>query len=127
MKLKAGFTWIELLASLVMIALLGVLAVPRFAVEPARQPQTPRADAKTAVMSAHSTAIATLKDFPSVIQLATYLDNAEQVTATGHGLRFPLDNASYTVLTYIDASCSRPTGKVTDPVLCVGTASNSPR
>lgn len=117
---QAGFNLIEVLTVMVILALLGALAIPRFTDVKAGLSQTTEDEIKNAVMSAHSIAIAALKDFPTVIQLQTYVDSDSPATVTDTGLRFALNDTSHTVLTYTDAACVSPTRSAADRVLCIG-------
>jgi MSHA pilin protein MshA len=72
-----------------------------------------------AVKSSHAIAIADLKRFPSVIELASYV-KGEDITATVNGVRVAIDGTRYTVPTYSDAACHRLTTAPSDSVQCVG-------
>lgn len=121
MAKQASFNLIELLTVMVILALLGALAIPRLTEVETGASQTVQDAIKNEVMSAHSRAIAGLKDFPTLIQLETYVNSEPTPSASGKGLRFDIDATGYTVLTYTDAACSTPTRHTTDRVLCIGT------
>ena len=121
MRKQAGFNLIELLTVMVILALLGALAIPRFISVEAGSSQTAQDKIINEVMSAHSKAIAGLQDFPTVVQLETYINSEPAASATDKGLRFRVDDTGYTALTYTDAACSSPTRHTTDQVLCIGT------
>jgi len=120
MKKQAGFTLIELVAVLVILALLGAMAVPRFsnmqddALRAAKQGST------MAVKSAHSIAIAKLKDLPSVTALAGYVGGESGATAVGTGIQVTINGDPYVVPTFTDSNCGTATAAVGDTVACVG-------
>jgi prepilin-type N-terminal cleavage/methylation domain-containing protein len=121
MNKQAGFTLIELVAVMVILALLGAMAVPRFA-----DVQTSAVDAvkdgtRNAVRSAHSIGIAKFKDFPTVTDLAGLVGGDTAVTAAATGLQFAVSGDTYTVETFTDATCGSATAAVGDKVRCVGT------
>jgi len=121
MKKQAGFTLIELVAVLVILALLGAMAVPRFT--------DVTEDAKTAakngsvagVRSGHAMAIAKLKTLPELGQLETYVGGPNiAVAADFSGIQVTINGTAYVVETFKDTTCSQATGAVDDPVGCVG-------
>ena len=111
---------IELVAVMVILALLGAMAIPRFANVQASAVSAVKDGTKNAVKSAHSIAIAELRDFPTVTQLQTYIGGETPVTAAGTGIQFAINSTTYTVQTYTDSTCGSATAAVGDQVLCVG-------
>ena len=73
-----------------------------------------------AVKSSHAIAIADLKTFPTVAQLATYV-NGEGINAANAGIDVDIDGATHTVPTFTGSDCTGPTTATTDVVQCVGT------
>lgn len=120
MNKQTGFTLIELVAVMVILALLGAMAVPRFADVQGSAVDAVKDGTKNAVKSAHSIAIAELKDFPSVTQLQTYIGGETAVTAAGTGIQFDIAGTTYTVQTYQDSTCTTATAAVANQVRCVG-------
>jgi MSHA pilin protein MshA len=121
MKKQAGFTLIELVAVLVILALLGAMAVPRFT--------DVTEDAKTAakngsiagVRSGHAMAIAKLKTLPKLSELIDYVGGPGVAIAAGNtGIEVTINGVAYVVKTYSDTTCSTQTGPGDDAVGCVG-------
>ena len=120
MKKQAGFTLIELVAVLVILALLGAMAVPRFSNMQDDALTAAKQGSSMAVKSAHSIAIAKLKDLPDVDQLVTYVGGESTLTAVATGVQVTINGTDYVVPTYTDSTCSSATGNTTDQVGCVG-------
>jgi MSHA pilin protein MshA len=120
MKKQAGFTLIELVAVLVILALLGAMAVPRFSNMQDDALTAAKQGSSMAVKSAHSIAIAKLKDLPDVDQLVTYVGGESTLTAVATGVQVNINGTDYIVPTYTDPTCSSATGNTTDQVGCVG-------
>lgn len=120
MKKQAGFTLIELVAVLVILALLGAMAVPRF-VDVSSQALTAAQNGSLAgVRSAHAMAIAELRRLPTVTELSTYVGGP--VTAAAGGIQVVINSTTYTVATYTDTTCNvaNVTTAVGDSVGCIG-------
>ena len=120
MKKQAGFTLIELVAVLVILALLGAMAVPRFSNMQDDALTAAKQGSSMAVKSAHSIAIAKLKDLPDVDQLVTYVGGESTLTAVATGVQVNINGTDYVVPTFTDSTCSSATGNTTDQVGCVG-------
>ena len=119
MSKQAGFTLIELVAVLVILALLGAMAVPRF-FDVATDALTAAQNGSVAgVRSGHAMAIAELKRIPTVTELATYV-GGPNIAAVGTGIEVTIDGTPYVVRTYTDTTCSTPTAAVGNGVNCVG-------
>ena len=119
MKKEAGFTLIELVAVLVILALLGAMAVPRF-VDVTQDALTAAKNGSVAgVRAGHAMAIAKLKTLPTVTQLATYV-GGPNISPVDTGIQVVINGTNYTVLTYTDTTCTAATGNVADPVGCIG-------
>ena len=122
MNKQSGFTLIELVAVMVILALLGAMAVPRFA-----DVQSSAVDAvvdgtRNAVKSAHSIGIARDRDFPDVDALVTLIGGDTVVSARAEGVEFTVSGDAYTVQTYTDATCGSATGATNVKVRCIGQA-----
>lgn len=128
MKKQAGFTLIELVAVLVILALLGAMAVPRFATIQADAVGAAVDGTENAVKSAHSIAIANLKRTPLVSELAGYVGGQTPVAASAgnDGMQFAINGDNWMVPTFTDATCLAPTANAGDAVLCVGNAVDVP-
>jgi len=124
MNKQAGFTLIELVAVMVILALLGAMAVPRFATIQTDAMRAAQDGSSNAVKSAHSIAIANLKRMPNVTELTGFVGgNQSNPTAVAGGVEVTINTLPFTVPTYTDATCqaANVTTAVGDTVLCVGT------
>ncbi len=120
MSKQKGFTLIELVMVLSLLAILAAIAVPRFVDLSSDALIASKRGMSGAVKSAHAVAIADLKAFPDVTGLTGYVDG-EGVTAVATGVQVVIDgNGPYVVPTFTDSGCSTATGAVGDTVRCVG-------
>lgn len=120
MKEQAGFTLIELIAVLVILALLGAMAVPRFVDVQSEALVAAKNGTKNAVKTAHALYIAENKALPDVGSLASYVSADGKVVGVGGGVQVSIDNKDYLVQTFTDTACSSSTSNVKDTVRCVG-------
>lgn len=119
MKKESGFTLIELVAVMVILALLGAMAVPRF-VDVSSQALTAAQNGSLAgVRSGHAMAIADLRRLPTVNELATYV-GGQNITASSTGIVIEINGTAYTVETYADTTCTAATITVENTVGCIG-------
>ncbi len=119
MNKQTGFTLIELVAVLVILALLGAMAVPRFVDVQTEALTAAQNGSSNAVKSAHAMAIAALKRYPTVTELGDYV-GGPAVTPVAGGIQVTIDGTAYTVPTYTDVTCGSQTTAVGDTVACVG-------
>lgn len=121
MKKHGGFTLIELVAVLVILALLGAMAVPRF-VDMSQNALTAAQNGSiAAVRTGHAMAIAQLRALPRLNQLINFV-GGQQVSMNpgGTGIDVVINNQTYTIGTYTDTTCQTATSAATDTVGCVG-------
>ena len=89
MNKQSGFTLIELVAVLVILALLGAMAVPRFT-DVSNDALTAAKNGSVAgVRSGHAMAIAKLKTLPQLGQLIDYVGNNVSIRMQGVGVSPP--------------------------------------
>jgi MSHA pilin protein MshA len=121
MKKQAGFTLIELVAVLVILALLGAMAVPRFVDVSNDALVAAKNGSVAAVRTGHAMAIADLKRVPQLSELVDYVGGQNvAVAAANTGIQVTINGNPYVVQTYKDTTCSAATGAPADPVNCVG-------
>jgi prepilin-type N-terminal cleavage/methylation domain-containing protein len=121
MKKNAGFTLIELVAVLVILALLGAMAVPRFTDVSTDALQAAQNGSIAGVRSGHAMAIAKLKTLPQLDELIDYVGGPNvAVAADNSGIEVTINGTPYVVQTYTDTTCATATAAATDLVGCVG-------
>jgi len=116
--MRKGFGYIEMLAILAIAVLIGVMAIPKRTADDSMTAVDNSTRANDIVRTAHASAIAALKRFPSVKELAGFVDNAG-ASAQPDGIVLSLDQSRLTVQTYSDAACTRPTTQVDETVACL--------
>ncbi len=121
MKKQTGFTLIELVAVLVILALLGAMAVPRFTDVSSDALTAAKNGSVAGVRSGHAMAIAKLKTLPQLSELIDYVGGPNvAVAADNSGVEVTINGVAYVVKTYTDTTCSTATANAADLVGCVG-------
>jgi MSHA pilin protein MshA len=106
---------------IVIIGILAAMAVPRFVDMESEAETAAMEGTEGAVRAAHAIAIADLRTYPTVTQLATYVNtNGGTAGAAATGVTVTINNVGYTVLTYTDPNCTAATAAVGNTVACVG-------
>jgi MSHA pilin protein MshA len=127
MNKQKGFTLIELVIVIAVLGILAAIAIPKFVALQDDALVASKKGMSGAVKSAHAVAIADLKKFPTVTELADYV-NGEGVApaADDTGIMVVIDDPAtpYKVPTYNDSKCTTATatdaGASEDVVKCVG-------
>lgn len=111
---------VEIMALLVVLALFGAMAVPRGGEQPVNHSDAGPKQSNGAVKTAHATAIAELKRFPTVAELSGYVKGIKS-SASASGIQVVDNGVPHSVPTYSDSGCRKNTRAITDTVACVGT------
>ena len=110
---------IELLAILVILAMIGAMGIPRSSNQHVKSDDYKPEHSVGTVKTAHATAIAELKRFPTVDELSGYVEGPKS-SASASGVQVSINGAQYTVPTYSDSGCRTNTKAIADTVACVG-------
>jgi prepilin-type N-terminal cleavage/methylation domain-containing protein len=121
MNKQSAFTLIELVGVLVILALLGAMAVPRFVNVSNQALVAAQNDSVAAVRIGHTMAIANLQRVPQLSELVGFVDGQNVVVDPGNtGIQVTINGTPYVVETFTNVNCTEPTSAATDPVNCVG-------
>lgn len=124
MRKQVGVTIVEVAMSLVVLAIVAVVAIPQFAQKQGQQVVSQSNESSAKVKSAFAMAIAQKGDFPTLSEMVEYID-ADFASETNDlsGVMFRDQRLRLTVNTYNDPSCKVLTTLeqpgVSDVVRCV--------
>ena len=119
---SAGFTLIEVLLGMTMVAVIGVMTVPDFVVAAEEARAQAKWDISVAAKNSHYDLAEHTGDTPTVSALAEKLASAGG-KAVSDGILVQVDGDDYTIPTYANSLCNEPTQNTSEKVRCVGSIS----
>lgn len=123
MKYKAsGFTLIELVLVIAMLAVIGVMTVPDFVVAAEEASAQAKWDVSVAAKDSHNILNTQTGSSPTVLALAETLPGVSGKAVSG-GIQVLVDGGNHTIPTYVNPLCNEPTQDVNEKVRCVGSIS----
>ena len=118
-KHNRGFTFIELLLSLAVLGVVGVMTIPQYVDAAQHALDDAKWEKSVAVKNKFTEVALTRNKVPTVTVLAAYLPG-ETVKALPEGIRLMVDGEAYTIPTYSNSTCTILTKNVEEKILCVG-------
>lgn len=123
MKYKSsGFTLIEAVLSMAMLAVVGMMTVPQFVAAAEEASAQAKWDISVTAKNSRSAINTQTGKTPTVIALAEALPGASGKAVPG-GILVQVDGEDYTIPTYTNSLCNEPTQNVNEEVRCVGSIS----
>jgi type II secretory pathway pseudopilin PulG len=120
MKYKSsGFTLIETLLGMSMLAVVGMMTVPDFVVAADAASAQARWDMSVTAKNSHNDIATQTGSTPTVDALA----NGISGKAVSGGILVQVDGEDYTIPTYANSLCNEPTKNINEKVRCVGSIS----
>lgn len=118
-KKSAGFTLIELILGMTILAVIGLMTIPDYVIAADEAKANAKWDISVSAKNSRSALTEQSGSTPTVIALAENLSVSGAEPVAG-GIRVRVDGDSYTIPTYTNALCNEPTRKINDQVGCVG-------
>lgn len=114
-----GFTLIELVLVMAMLAMVGMMTVPQFVAAAEESHAQAKWDISVTAKNSHNAIADETGSAPTVIALAEYFPG-ESGQAVSGGILVKVDGEDYTIPTYANSLCNAPTRDVNERVACVG-------
>ena len=119
---SAGFTLIEVVLGMAMVAVIGVMTIPDFVVAAEEASAQARWDVSVAAKNSRYELAAKTGDTPTVSALAEKMVSASGKAVSG-GILVQVDGENFTIPTYTNSLCNEPTQNTNEKVRCVGSIS----
>ena len=116
---SAGFTLIEVLLGMAMVAVIGMMTVPDFVVAAEEASAQAKWDISVTTKNAHDNIATQTGSRPTVVALA---DGVKGKAVSG-GILVQVDGEEHTIPTYANLLCNEPTKDINEKVRCVGSIS----
>ncbi len=116
---SSGFTLIESVLGMAMLAAIGIMTVPDFVVAAEAASAQAKWDISVATKNSHNDIATQTGSIPTVIALAEGVSGK----AVSGGVLVQVDGEDYTIPTYANLLCNEPTQNVNEKVRCVGSIS----
>jgi len=120
MKYKSsGFTLIEAILGMAMLAVIGMMTVPDYVVAAEEADAQAKWDISVAAKNSHTDFASQTGGVPSVVALAEGVSGK----AVPGGILVQVDGENHTIPTYTNSLCNEPTKNINEKVRCVGSIS----
>ncbi len=116
---SSGFTLIEAVLGMAMLAAIGMMTVPDFVVAAEATSAQAKWDMSVTAKNSHDDIATQTGSTPTVIALAEGVSGK----AVSGGVLVQVDGENYTIPTYSNLLCNEPTQNVNEKVRCVGSIS----
>jgi type II secretory pathway pseudopilin PulG len=120
MKYKSsGFTLIEAVLGMAMLAVIGVMTVPDFVVAADAASAQAKWNISVTAKNSHDVIATQTGNSPTVVALAEGVSGK----AVSDGILVQVDGDNFTIPTYTNLLCNKPTKNINEKVGCVGSIS----
>jgi len=119
---SAGFTLIEVVLGMAMVAVIGMMTVPDFVVAAEQASAQAKWDVSVTAKNSRIAIATQTGNMPTVSTLAEKLADASGKAVSG-GILVQVDGKDYTIPTYANSLCNEPTQDINEKVRCVGSIS----
>ena len=116
---SSGFTLIEAVLGMSMLAVIGMMTVPDFVVAADAASAQARWDMSVTAKNSHNDIATQTGSTPTVVALA----NGISGKAVSGGILVQVEGDDYTIPTYTNLLCNEPTKNINEKVRCVGSIS----
>ena len=113
----AGLTLIETVLIMTILAVIGVMTVPKYVAAAEEAEAQAKWDISVAAKDSRIALTEQTGNQPTVITLAGQVTGGMAVAG---GIQVSVDGSSFTITTYTNSLCNEPTHNVNDQVGCVG-------